>query len=617
MVDNDLSRRSFLVGAGAAGLGAITVGSGTAGASETGRHVIGTSTNAATETAKQKARSVRHELDFGSIGEAVAGEFSDEALDDLEKNPNVRYVEPDIEGQIIAQTLPWGVDRVDAEVAHANSETGGDNTDGEGGADIAIVDTGIDSDHADLQANLGRGNAIVECEPLSSRPGGCGFGVQTNDNPCNESWDDDHDHGSHVSGTADAIDDSEDVVGVSTAATLHAVKVCTECGSCSQSDTAAGLEWTADQGYDAANVSLGFPEATQTLQDAVQYATNNGVFIAAAAGNDGPCTDCVNYPAKYSEVVAVSATSDDDSLADFSSTGSEIDLAAPGEDILSTTPAGTEVFSGTSMASPHVAGAAGQLMDNGYTNADARQQLKDSAEDIGLGTNDQGSGLLDVAASLGLDSSDDLGGGNSSPTVESLSLSEVETDNGDAEFDADWQVSDVDGNLDAVDLVLTDDTDGETEDSATVAVSGDTASGTTRLVAAGDDGSGNSYTVELTVTDTEGATASDTASATESEDTGSETAPTIDSFTVSTRSTGPWFRAESDWAVSDTDGDLDTVTTALLDSGGNILDSEASDISGSSASGTHEVRTRSSDADSIELTVTDAAGNSTADTRSV
>ncbi|NIS34213.1 MAG: serine protease, partial [Actinobacteria bacterium] len=88
-----------------------------------------------------------------------------------------------------------------------------------------------------------------------------------------------------------------------------------------------------------------------------------------------------------------------------------------------------------------------------------------------LGSNAQGSGLLDVAASLGLDSSDDLdGGGNSSPTVDSLSATEVETDDADAEFDVDWSVSDADGNLDSVDLTLTDDTDGETEDTATVSV---------------------------------------------------------------------------------------------------------------------------------------------------
>ncbi|MEF8854116.1 MAG: right-handed parallel beta-helix repeat-containing protein, partial [Haloarculaceae archaeon] len=114
--------------------------------------------------------------------------------------------------------------------------------------------------------------------------------------------------------------------------------------------------------------------------------------------------------------------------------------------------------------------------------------------------------------------------------------------------------------------------------------------------------------------DSNGNTGSDAAGVTETEDT--DSAPTIDSFSVSTRTTGPWFRANSDWAVSDADGDLDTVTSELLDVDGTVLDSESSNVSGSSASGSHEVRTRAS-ADAVRLTVTDIAGNSTTETNSV
>ncbi|MFB6177860.1 MAG: S8 family serine peptidase, partial [Halobaculum sp.] len=103
---------------------------------------------------------------------------------------------------------------------------------------------------------------------------------------------------------------------------------------------------------------------SSTLKDAVEYATSNGVFLVAAAGNSGPCTDCVGYPAKYSEVMAVSATDSNDDLADFSSTGPEVEIAAPGVDILSTVPAGYKKYSGTSMSCPHVAGTAGKLMAN-------------------------------------------------------------------------------------------------------------------------------------------------------------------------------------------------------------------------------------------------------------
>ena len=109
--------------------------------------------------------------------------------------------------------------------------------------------------------------------------------------------------------------------------------------------------------------------------------------------------------------MAVSATSCDDSLASFSSTGPEVELAAPGENIYSSVIGSYDTFSGTSMACPHVSGAGAQLMANGYSNKNARQQLKDTAEDIGLSSNEQGSGLLDVAAALGLSSTDD-GTGN-------------------------------------------------------------------------------------------------------------------------------------------------------------------------------------------------------------
>ncbi|MFB6112352.1 MAG: S8 family serine peptidase [Halobacteriaceae archaeon] len=693
MSETDVSRREVLAGLGASGVGALTFGTEAVSAGDVERHIVGTRTESARAAAQQRADSVHRTLDFGDIGQAVAGRFSTEALEALARNPNVRYIEPDGTMYAIAQTLPWGIDRVDAEKVHANGETGGDNTDGEGGADLAVIDTGIDSDHPDLQANLGKCKAFVDCK------GG----------DCRYAWDDDEGHRTHCAGTADAIDNSEGVVGVSTAATLHAVKVLDNRGSGSFSDVAEGIEWTADQGYDVGSMSLGASSGSQTVKDACQYAYDKGVLLVAAAGNSGPCSDCVGYPAAYSTVIAVSATTQDDTLADYSSTGPEVELAAPGSNVYSTYVGGAyETLSGTSMACPHVSGAGAQLMDNGDTNTDARTQLKDTAEDIGLGSNESGAGLLDVEAALGGSSSTDsapsvswvnpAGGetvsgtvtvkidasdsedaddsldvtytvdggsarstsynstsgyyedswdttavsdgdhtlaatatdsaGNTStksitvttdntesePSVDSLSASEVETSDSDAEFDVTWDVSDPDGDLSTVDLTLTDDTDGAEEDTASVTVSGSTASGTTRLVAAGDDGSGHGYTVSATVTDGAGNSSSASTAVSETESTNSAPSASIDS--LNNRSNPRWDRYEVDWSASDSDGNLDTVTVEMVDSSGSTLDAVTTNVSGSSASGVDEVRSKQNGTD-IVVTATDTAGASGSDSRSI
>ncbi|NHN58865.1 MULTISPECIES: S8 family peptidase [Halorussus] len=392
--DNGVSRRNVLKGVGAS-VATAAAGSGLAAAEpdDSVEVNVGFSSARGRQVAVQQAdETVRV---FNSI-DAVTVRLPKRAATALERNPNIRYVEENGTMEAFAQTLPWGVDRVDAEVAHAEGETGE-------GADIAIVDTGIDDDHPDLQANVGAGESFVSCGS-GGLTGNCTFYGNSND--CNESWSDDNDHGTHCAGIADAVNDAEGVRGVSTRATLHAVKVLDCAGSGTFSDIAAGVEYVADQGWDVASLSLGGDSGSQTLKDAVEYATNNGVFVAVAAGNPGPCTDCVKYPAKYEEVVAVSATNQSDELAEFSAQGPEVDIAAPGAEIYSTVPGGYDTYDGTSMACPHVAGAAGQLMANGLSNAEARDELESTAEDIGLSSNEQGHGLLDAAAALGFDSSD-------------------------------------------------------------------------------------------------------------------------------------------------------------------------------------------------------------------
>ena len=388
---------------------------GTVAGDQPDRHVVGTSSPSAVDDAKGKADSVRRVLDFGDIGGAVAGRFSEQAIENLRKRDDVRYVETDgtmhaIDGPgkdapggnpgppgdggggddgSTSECLPWGVDRTDAEVATANGADGS----ADGGVDVAIIDTGIDADHPDLEANLGTGRAFVDCRGGS----------------CIQPWDDDEGHGTHCAGIAGAVAaNGEGVQGVAPGVTLHAVKVLDKRGSGSFSDVAAGIEYVADQGWDVGSMSLGASSGSSVVRDACEYAQGEGVLLVAAAGNSGPCTDCVGYPAAYPEVVAVSSTTDGDALSEFSSTGPEVDLAAPGSGVYSTyIDGGYETLSGTSMACPHVSGAGGMLMADGTPASDALTTLKDNAEGIGLGSNESGAGLLDVAAAAGFDTSDD------------------------------------------------------------------------------------------------------------------------------------------------------------------------------------------------------------------
>jgi subtilisin len=264
------------------------------------------------------------------------------------------------------ETLPWGVDRIDADL-NANEGTG---------IHVYIIDTGIDSDHPDLQANLGNGYAVETC-----KGGGCNY-----------AWDDDHDHGTHVAGTVGAIDNDIDVIGVASKVTLHAVKVLSKAGSGTRSGVIAGVDWVADQtatvikAPTVVNMSLGgsgskVDECTSTgLQDkngdgsldpyhrAICNAARVGVVFAVAAGNDGADAQGA-VPAAYDDaVVTVSATSSLDQYESWSNWGDNsaawttnasapVAIGAPGGSILSTKRGGgTTTMSGTSMASPHVAG---------------------------------------------------------------------------------------------------------------------------------------------------------------------------------------------------------------------------------------------------------------------
>ena len=366
------------VAAGAAAMGIATT---TTAQESLDTTIVGLTADADFDVATERATEVKHRLDFGDIGKSVAGRFPEAALSALEGNPQVRYVEQDQPAYAL-QTTPYGIEKVSADVAHDEGETGE-------GASIAIIDTGVQVDHETLNVD-----------------GGEAFG--TTCSGCEEPYGDDNGHGTHCAGTAVAPDNGIGVIGVSLDSELYSVKVLDSSGGGAFSDVAEGIVWTADQGIDVGSLSLGGSSGTSELQDACQYADAQGTLLVAAAGNDGECTDCVGYPAAYDEVVAVSATDENDDLASFSSTGPEVDIAAPGVDVYSTYINNSyDTLSGTSMACPHVSGAAAHLMANGYDNDGARQQLTDTADDICRCEEDQGAGRLNVAAAFGFEDSEE------------------------------------------------------------------------------------------------------------------------------------------------------------------------------------------------------------------
>jgi subtilisin family serine protease len=314
---------------------------------------------------------------------AIAATVPATALNGLRRNPRVTVVEADGEVQAIDAELDsaWGVKRIGAGLVHDSGNRGD-------GIRVAIVDTGIDYTHPDLDGNYAGGADFVndDSDPM-----------------------DDHGHGTHCAGTVAAEDDGVGVVGVAPKALLYGVKVLSATGSGAWSDIIAGIEWAADNGIDVTNNSYGGSGNPGSI---VQAAFDNsyaaGVLHVAAAGNSGACPpsgDTVGYPAKFSSVIAVAATSSSDARACFSSTGPAVQIAAPGASINSTRRGGGyTTMSGTSMASPHVAGVAALVLGaNAMTNVQARQRLVDTADDLGAAGWDVefGFGLVDADEAAG------------------------------------------------------------------------------------------------------------------------------------------------------------------------------------------------------------------------
>jgi len=299
----------------------------------------------------------------------------------LKADPNVVAVAPDLPVHAFVQTLPTGIDRIDGELSSTQSGNGS----GDVNVDIAILDTGISTSHPELNV-VGGTNCV----------GG-------------PSFNDDHGHGSHVAGIAAARDNTDGVVGVAPGARLYAVKVLNAAGSGSTSQIICGIDWvTARAGtIEVANMSLGGASffgafsgcnsGFDPMHPAICRSVQAGVTYAVAAGNSAADANTF-VPATYSQVITVSALADfngqpgggaaatcradeDDTFANFSNFGADVDIIAPGVCILSTYLGSSyTTFSGTSMASPHVAGAAALYKSNnpGATPAQVKAALQNA-----------------------------------------------------------------------------------------------------------------------------------------------------------------------------------------------------------------------------------------------
>ncbi len=234
----------------------------------------------------------------------------------IENDPRVAYVEADQVMRTTAQTLPWGIDRIEADISSTKAGNGSGSA---SNVNAYIIDTGIDTKHKDLY--------VVKHVNFTGLFGG-------GNKDCNG-------HGTHVAGTVAARDNAIDVVGTAPGAPLTGVKVLDCRGSGSTSGVIKGVEWmTANAKRPAiANMSLGGGKS-QALDDAVGKSADSGVFYSVAAGNDGKDA-CEYSPARVGAgtdngVMTVAATNSSDGEASWSNYGSCVDIWAPGVSILST-----------------------------------------------------------------------------------------------------------------------------------------------------------------------------------------------------------------------------------------------------------------------------------------
>ena len=312
---------------------------------------------------------VEYSTDFESIVEA---------MDKLEKNlveegKEIRYIEPnykfDLQREVQSDNnfhnkQEWHYEMINAPKAW-------DLTTGLDSVKMSAVDTGVDEEHINL-ANFVNQDLSTRFSMSNLDPNG---------------------HGTHVAGTMASYGD---VSGVMQEATLIDVKVLCPYTQSTTDNIAKGILHSAEVGADVINLSLGGRSYSQTLKDATEVAYENDSIMVAAAGNEG--ADSISYPAAYEHVISVGAVDINQQRADFSNIGEKLEFMAPGVDVYSTKPDNDyDLESGTSMASPHIAGVVGLMrsVDADITLEEVRAILSETAQEVG-NSEEYGYGIVDA-----------------------------------------------------------------------------------------------------------------------------------------------------------------------------------------------------------------------------
>lgn len=303
------------------------------------------------------------------------------SIDGLKSHPDVKAVEEVIPNavrilggpKLTSDSVPWNIVKIKATAVQARGNIGSN-------IKVGIIDTGIDYSHSDLEPNY---------------VGGYNFIANTID-PM-----DDNGHGTHVAGIIAAASNGAGILGVAPGAKLYALKVINSTGQGEWPAVIAAYDWCIQNGIQVTNNSYGGAAGSVALEAALDAASAAGIIIVCAAGNSGPSSETVLYPALYPSAIAVGATDSQDVIANFSSRGAKVELSAPGVNILSCYLGNTyQILNGTSMACPHVVGAVALGLRAGILNTDIRARLAQSAHDLGAvgRDSDYGFGLIDCLA---------------------------------------------------------------------------------------------------------------------------------------------------------------------------------------------------------------------------